>query len=149
MNARPRMLRLLMLIIVALVVIQWVPYGRDHSAPAHGASPAWASSRTLDLARRACFDCHSNETRRPWYSHVAPVSWRVFHHVEEGRQKLNFSAFDAANEDVAHAAGEAGEKVTKRDMPPGDYLLAHPEARLTPAERQDLAAGLDSTFAVF
>ena len=149
MNAAHRLLRSFTLSLVVLFAIQWVPYGRDHSAPANGAQAAWDSPRTLDLAQRACFDCHSNETRWPWYSHVAPVSWRVFRHVEEGRQKLNFSALDVANEDVAHAAGEAGETVANRDMPPADYLLAHPEARLTEAERRALAAGLDATFSAF
>jgi len=130
-----------------MFALQLVPYGRDHSAPADGARPGWSSAATEELARRACFDCHSNETRWPWYSNVAPVSWRISHHVREGREHLNFSAFDPAAEKVADAAGEAGESVTKRTMPPADYLLAHPEARLTSAEREALATGLDATFA--
>ena len=149
MPASRRLLLILMLPVAALIVLQLVPYGRDHSAPADGAKPAWTSAQTAELAKRACYDCHSNETKWPWYSNIAPISWRIFRHVEEGRQKLNFSAFDPANEDLAHAAGEAGETVTKQEMPPSDYLLAHPEARLTAAERQLLAAGLDSTFAAF
>lgn len=149
MQAPRVFLRLLIASTVALLAAQVIPYGRDHSAPPDGAQTAWSSSRTRELAQRACFDCHSNQTRWPWYSHVAPVSWRVFQHVQEGREKLNFTAFDAGNKDVTHAAGEAGEKVTKRDMPPADYLLAHPEARLDAAERRALAAGLDSTFAAY
>ena len=149
MPASRRLLVVLMLPVAALIVLQLVPYGRDHSVPADGAKPAWASAQTVELAKRACYDCHSNETKWPWYSNIAPISWRIFRHVEEGREKLNFSAFDPANEDIAHAAGEAGETVTKKEMPPSDYLLAHPEARLTAAERQLLAAGLDSTFAAF
>ncbi|MEQ1833450.1 MAG: heme-binding domain-containing protein [Candidatus Eisenbacteria bacterium] len=130
-----------------LAAIQLVPYGRDHSAPADGASPVWDSPRTQQLAERACNDCHSNRTRWPWYSVLAPVSWRLQSHVQEGRAKLNFSAFDPRQEEVAEAASEAGETVTKKEMPPFDYLLAHPEARLSPEERRVLAAGLDATFA--
>lgn len=135
--------------VALLVALQLVPYGRDRSAPPDGPKPAWSSAATADLARRACFDCHSNETRWPWYASVAPLSWRIWNHVREGREHLDFTAFDPTREKVADAAREAGESVTKKKMPPADYLLAHPEARLTAAEREALAAGLDATFAGF
>ncbi len=132
--------------VALFAAVQLVPYGRDHSAPADGRTPAWDSPRTQQLAERACRDCHSNQTRWPWYASIAPVSWRIQNHVQEGREKLNFSAFDPGNEEVAEAASEAGETVSKNEMPPFDYLLAHPEARLTAEERRALAAGLDATF---
>jgi hypothetical protein len=135
--------------IVALLAIQLVPYGRNHTNPPPGNAPAWDSPRTLELARRACFDCHSHETRWPWYASVAPLSWRVQSHVNAGRRKLNFSAFDPASRRMTHAAGEAGEVVTEGEMPLRDYLMMHPEARLTESERRELAAGLDATFAAF
>ena len=128
-------------------LIQFVPYGHDHSRPAAGARPAWDSPRTLELAKQACFDCHSGETRWPWYASIAPISWRLQTHVTRGRQKLDFTAFAPADSAMAEAAGEAGESVSKREMPPNDYLWVHPEARLTPEERQALIAGLHSTFA--
>jgi len=120
-------------IAVALVFLlaQLVPYGREHTNPPEGTLASFDSPVTKDLAQRACFDCHSNRTRWPWYASVAPVSWRIQHHVAEGREKLNFSAFDPAIEKVADAAGEAGQSVTRREMPPVDYLVMHPEARLT------------------
>ena len=63
------------------VVMQAVPYGRDHTNPPVIVEPAWDSPRTRELAVRACFDCHSNETKWPSYSHVAPLSWVVQRHV--------------------------------------------------------------------
>lgn len=132
-----------------LLVIQLVPYGRRHVNPPPGASVAWDSPRTLELAKRACFDCHSNETRWPWYSHVAPVSWRVQNHVDEGREHLNFTAFDVASREMRHAAGEAAEVLEEGEMPPSDYLIGHPEARLTAAEKRELAAGLRAMFATY
>jgi mono/diheme cytochrome c family protein len=145
-----RRLQLALLVpVLLLFALQIVPYGRDHSAPADGAQPVWDSPRTKELAERACLDCHTNRTRWPWYSNIAPISWRLQAHVQEGREKLNFSAFDPTREPVAEAAEEAGESVTKQEMPPFDYLLAHPEARLTAEERRALAAGLDATFAAF
>jgi len=149
MSASRQWLAAFIIPVALLGAAQLVPYGRDHSAPPDGAAPAWDSPRTQQLAERACMDCHTNKTRWPWYSNLAPVSWRIQNHVQEGREKLNFSAFDPRQKDVAEAAGEAGETVTKQEMPPFDYRLAHPEARLTPEERRALAAGLDATFAAW
>ena len=130
-------------------LIQFVPYGRAHSRPPSGATPAWDSPRTLALARRACFDCHSNETRWPWYASVAPVSWRLQTHVDGGRRRLDFTAFAADDRHMTHAAGEAGNAVAKGEMPPSDYLLMHAGARLSADEKQALAQGLDATFAAY
>jgi heme-binding protein len=134
---------------LAFALLQLVPYGHDRSVPPESTPIAWDSPQTRGLAERACFDCHSNETQWPWYASVAPVSWLIQNHVQEGREALNFSAFEPGQEKVAEAAGEAGESVSKGEMPPKDYLLMHPEARLTAAEKQALMAGLDATFASF
>ena len=135
--------------ILFILVLQLVPYGRNHANPPAQQTVGWDSPRTQDLARKACFNCHSNETRWPWYSSIAPISWRIQTHVMEGRKKLNFTAFDAGNEKMAEAAGEAAETVIKGEMPPQDYMLMHPEARLNGAEKQVLVAGLEATFAAF
>jgi hypothetical protein len=123
-------------------VIQLVPYGRDHSNPPVTAEPQWDSPETQALAERACFDCHSNETVWPWYSHVAPVSWLLQRDVDEGREHLNFSEWDRPQDD----ADEAAEMVREDEMPPWFYLPTHPEARLTDAEKQTLIKGLEATF---
>lgn len=149
MSASRRLVLLFAIPVAVFAAIQLAPFGHDHSAPPDGTRPAWDSPRTQQLAERACLDCHGNQTRWPWYSNIAPVSWRIQDHVQAGRAKLNFSAFDPAVEEVAEAAGEAGETVTKKEMPPFDYLLAHPEARLTVDERRALAQGLDVMFASF
>lgn len=135
---------------LALVaLLQLVPFGRNHANPPLGQQVQWDSPRTEELARRACWDCHSNETKWPWYSNLAPISWRIQRHVEDGRKALNFSDFQPGNEKVAEHAGEAAETVEKGEMPLNDYLLAHPEARLSAAEKQELIRGLQATFAAF
>ena len=137
-----RILKPLLLGAVAFAAaIQLVPYGRDHSNPPVTAEPQWDSAATRDLAKRACFDCHSNETVWPWYSHVAPVSWLLQRDVEEGRSKLNFSEWDKPQKE----ADEAAKEVREGEMPPWFYLPTHPEARLTDAEKQALIAGLEAT----
>ena len=88
------------------------------------------------ILRRACYDCHSHETRWPWYSYVAPVSWYVTDHVEEARGDLNFSrwpTFDFEAQDLAF--DDIREQVSTGEMPLESYLLLHPSARLTPEDR--------------
>jgi hypothetical protein len=121
--------------------IQLVPYGRDHANPPVVSEPRWDQASTRALAVRACFDCHSNESAWPWYTHVAPASWLVQSHVDEGRRVLNFSDWSRTYEE----AGEAGEAVLDGEMPPRSYTLMHPEARLSVAEKDALARGLIAT----
>ena len=133
---------ILVVLLVLFVAIQFVPYGRGRGNPPVRKEPAWNSPRTRELVKRACFDCHSNETKWPWYSHVAPVSWLVAWDVEEGRKHLNFSEFDREQKD----ADEASLQVMNEEMPLWYYLPLHPEARLTPEETVELIDGLDATF---
>ncbi|HVT48163.1 MAG TPA: heme-binding domain-containing protein [Vicinamibacterales bacterium] len=121
--------------------IQFVPYGRQHTNPAARDEPAWDSPETRALAERACYDCHSNETKWPIYSNVAPVSWLVQHDVDEGRSKLNLSEWTRPQKD----ADESAREVRRGDMPMAIYVLMHPGARLDAAERARLADGLAKT----
>jgi mono/diheme cytochrome c family protein len=130
------------------VLIHLVPVGRNHQNPAARSEPVWDSTQTRDLARRACFDCHSNDTRWPWYSSVAPASWQIQNHVNEGREALNFNTWPSGGEEPEEAGKEASEELREGKMPPWDYLLMHPEARLTTAERDALARGLETTLAL-
>jgi len=130
----------LVIIVGGLLVIQVVPYGRDHTNPAVIEEPAWDSTTTRDLAVLACFDCHSNESEWPWYSNVAPISWLVQHDVDEGRSTLNFSEWNRPQE-----GDEAAETVREGSMPPGQYLITHPSARLTDSQLDALASGLAAT----
>lgn len=88
------------------------------------------------ILRRACYDCHSHETRWPWYSYVAPVSWFVVDHVKHGRGDLNFSdwpAFDFEAQDLA--LSDVREQITKGEMPLPSYLILHRDARLSEDDR--------------
>ena len=128
----------LAVVVLLFLLIQLVPYGRDHSNPPISGEPNWDSPRTHELAQRTCFDCHSNETAWPWYSHVAPVSWLVQHDVDEGRQHLNFSTWGHGRQE----ADEMVEIVREGEMPPFFYLPMHPKARLSAAEKEELIQGL-------
>ena len=134
--------RIVMALVLAALLIQLVPYGRAHSNPPVRAEPAWADEQTRALAEKACFACHSNQTDWGWYTNIAPVSWLTQHDVDEGRGKLNFSTWDQPSRE----ARDAAEIVREGEMPPLQYRLIHPEARLSDADREALAAGLERMF---
>jgi len=123
------------------LLMQLVPYGRTHSNPPTIVEPAWDSPRTRELAVRACFDCHSNHTRWPWYANVAPFSWAVQLDVESARDIINFSEWNRRYELAVYA----GRRTRNGMMPPYKYKMAHPEANLTPEETLELARGLEAT----
>lgn len=127
--------------VALILVLQLVPYGRNHTNPPVTSEPAWDSPVTRELAQRACFDCHSNETTWPWYSSIAPGSWLIQRDVEEGRQKLNFSEWNATRIE----ADEIFEVIQEGEMPPFQFLILHPNAKLSAAERQQLSDGLNRT----
>ena len=127
-------------IIIVLVGIQLVPVNRTN--PAITREVKWDAPATRELAQRACFDCHSNETSWPWYGYIAPVSWRLAEHINEGRAVLNFSTWDQPNTGL----DEVVESIENNSMPLSDFLLMHPEAKLTAAEKATLVAGFKATF---
>jgi hypothetical protein len=127
---------------VAFAVIQIVPYGHNHTNPPVTQEPAWDRPETRALAVRACFDCHSNETVWPWYSHIAPMSWLIQRDVDEGRRQLNFSEWNRPQKE----ARESTASMKKNEMPPWFYALPATNAALAAAERQTLITGLETTF---
>jgi hypothetical protein len=104
------------------------------------------------ILRRACYDCHSNNTAYPWYAAVQPVAWWLNQHVIEGRAELNFSEFAAYDAKRAVRKLQAvADEVHERHMPLKSYLLMHAEAKLTDAEvalitnwAEDLADEIES-----
>lgn len=129
-------------VIVVVVGIQFVPV--DHSnPPTEQEVPAPAPVR--DVLKRACYNCHSNETKWPWYSYVAPVSWLVAHDVEEARHHMNFSAWNRLSpvEQAEHQRG-VWKKVENGDMPPQIYRSAHEESHLSQADLEALRTWAES-----
>jgi hypothetical protein len=118
------------LVLLALAVVsQMIPINRSNPPVTHEFG---ASQELSAVLRRACYDCHSNETVWPWYSRVAPLSWLVAHDVHEGREHLNFSTWgEYPEEKQAKLRKEVWEEVSEGKMPPFRYLPAHPEARLS------------------
>ena len=137
------MKKVLLYLIGLSILIQFIPYGKDHVNPPIVSEVKWDSPKTKSLFMKACADCHSHETKWPWYSNVAPVSWFIYHDVEEGREHFNVSAWGNQEENEGN---EAAETIEKGEMPMKVYLLAHAEARLSADEKKSLILGLKNTF---
>jgi len=103
--------------------------------------PQWVSQPTRELAVRACFDCHSNQTTWPWYSNIAPLSWLIQHDVQQGRARLNFSQWGTSSRN----GGDASEQIQRGTMPQWYYVILHPSAGLSAAEKAALIQGLNAT----
>jgi len=110
--------------------------------PAVVSESQWDSPRTRELFWRACADCHSNETVWPWYTRMPVVGQLVRIDVAEGRKRFNVSEWGQRRNN----GREAVEILLEGEMPPGQYLLLHPAARLSSAEKQQLADGMGKTF---
>ncbi len=128
---------------IALAAIQLIPYGRDHKNPPVTGEPKWDSPRTVELFDRACKNCHSNNTIWPWYSSYAPVSWLTQLDVTIGRKKFNVSEWGRKEK---NEGDKAASEVREGKMPMFFYLPAHPEAKLSEGEKQELVKGLVATF---
>jgi cytochrome c551/c552 len=132
--------RVLVVLVVLFALAQLVPYGRSHANPPVTGEPTWSDPAVKALATRACYDCHSNQTVWPWYANIAPISWVVQFDVDGGRSKLNFSTWGAAQGEGENPV----EAVRGGGMPPWFYPLMHPNAKLSAAERTQLADGLQA-----
>jgi Haem-binding domain len=126
--------------LLLFLAIQLVPYRIDN--PPVVQEPAWDSTQTRQLAVAACFDCHSNQSHPYTWEKIAPLSWWITNHVDEGRAALNFSECTKGG-----GENEASETVRDGSMPPNYYtwLGLHSDAQLSARERQALADGLRAT----
>lgn len=130
-------------LVALLLLIQAVPYGRDHTNPPVTAEPAWDSPQTERLFTESCGDCHSNRTRWPWYTNVAPASWLVQADVDGGRDALNLSRLGSTEVEIA----EIEEVIRGGEMPPWQYTLIHRGSALSSVEREQLISGLRASLA--
>ena len=142
---RPRRRRLLQAtaVLAALfLLLQLIPYGHDHSAPASTKAATFPAA-ARSLVAGACGDCHSNRTQWPWYSNVAPVSLLVVDDVKGGREHLNFSQWDRPQPSL----GEVLESIREGEMPPLQYKLIHSGGRLSASERRQVEDAMRKAYA--
>ncbi len=137
------MKKLLIVLLVCFVIIQF--FRIDQTNPPVNKGMDFLQIKdtpesTATIIRKSCYDCHSNETRYPWYTHIQPVAWFMQSHIEEGRKNLNFSLFSTYEpKRQIRKLQEAAELTETAKMPLQSYVLGHPEAQLSDEERQELA----------
>ncbi|PZU86693.1 MAG: cytochrome C [Chryseobacterium sp.] len=129
-------------IVVVFLAIQLIPVDRENKPidkKENFVDIYKTPANIQSILKNSCYDCHSNETLYPQYSYVAPISWAVKDHINEGRKYLNFSEWGKYNEDLKQNAIEKSIS-TVRDfqMPLPSYISYHPKANLTQKQRKDL-----------
>ena len=95
-----------------------------------------APKEVMVIFKRACYDCHSNTVKLPWYSKVAPVSWTISRHVDIGRQWLNFSIWNTYTPQEQDTKLQEIYKAIYKAMPVESYVSQHPEAILSKEDRE-------------
>jgi mono/diheme cytochrome c family protein len=132
-------------LLAVLLLIQLVPYGRDHTNPRPTKQVVLATAAQREIFRTACQDCHSYQTTWLWYSNVAPISWLVQSDVDGGRERLNLSTWDRPQAEL----GDVVEAIQGGDMPPAKYWISpyHWNAKLSDADKRKLIAGFRALYA--
>lgn len=134
----------LLTLLIAFAVIQFIQPARNQSGQVLQTDithvyPVPAQVQTI--LRAACYDCHSNNTRYPWYSRIQPAGWWLTYHVNEGKEELNFSDYGAYSpRKRINKLRSIENSINDGSMPLSSYTLLHKEARLTAAEKQLIAA---------
>lgn len=141
--------RIFWTVFVFLVLAQFIPVPRTN--PSVDASKTLAATTPVPpevagIIERSCQDCHSNLTRWPWYSHVAPISWGVWNDVRAARSRMNFSEWGTLSDRRKDTRlGDIVEQVTAGDMPDSKYLWIHRDAKLTAQDKKTLIDWAEAT----
>lgn len=137
------MKKVLLGVLVLFVLIQFIrPEKNNSNDETNGIGIATVMEVPADvkeIIKTSCADCHSNNTVYPWYNEIAPVSWFLAQHVNEGKEHLNFSEWTTYNKDQKeHLLKDLKEVLNEREMPLKSYLLIHKDAKLTENQYQIL-----------
>ncbi len=137
------MKKIFYVLVVAFILLQFFQIDKTNEPVNKGMDFLIIKNTPQPMAkqiRASCYDCHSNETQYPWYSYIQPFGWFLKDHIEEGRKKLNFSTFATyENKRQAHKLYEAGDLVAHGAMPLESYLLIHTNAKLSDAQKTEMA----------
>lgn len=136
------MKKIVIILFVVFILIQFFQIDKTNPPVNEGVdflTVKKAPETTTNLIRNSCYDCHSNETKYPWYSYIQPFGWFLKHHIDDGRKQVNFSVFSTYEKnDQAHVMEECAEVLKKGEMPLESYLLIHNDAVLSPEQQKIL-----------
>lgn len=136
------MKKIIVWIAVVFLAIQLIPVDREHKAVNKKDNFVDINKTPEDIRvilKNACYDCHSNETQYPDYAYIAPISWTIKDHINDGRKHLNFSEWGSYNKELKQNAIEKTiSTVHDLEMPLPSYIGYHPKANLTTKQRKTL-----------
>lgn len=116
------------IIVIALIGIQFIKVERSNPPVTADLN---APAEIKAILKNSCYDCHSNQTKFPWYSSVAPISWMIADHVKEGRAELNFSDWEKLSyQNKSNLKKKIWEEVNNDEMPLSGYTIVHPTAQI-------------------
>ncbi|MBS1620084.1 MAG: heme-binding domain-containing protein [Bacteroidetes bacterium] len=136
--------KILIVLLIAFIAIQFFHPAKnkaDGEQPNHIGNVFAMSEDVKSILSKACYDCHSNNTRYPWYSNVQPVDWFLNKHIKKGKSEINFDEF--TNRSLRfqyHKMEEIEEQIKEGKMPLNSYTWLHKDAKLTDAEKNTLIA---------
>lgn len=137
------MKKLLIVLLVIFIIIQFFQIDKSNPTTNEGMDFLKIKKTPEPMAKiitNSCYDCHSNETKYPFYSNIQPIAWLLKNHIDEGRKELNFSNFATYEpKRQVRKLQEAAEYVEQHKMPLESYLLGHPDAKLTQEQRTEMA----------
>ncbi|UII20354.1 heme-binding domain-containing protein [Fulvivirga ligni] len=139
---------IILVLVAAFIIIQF--FRIDKTNPTYNESEDFItitkpSDEVKNILVTACYDCHSYKTEYPWYSNVAPASWFLAEHIEDGRRHLNFSIWGTYPADkAAHKLEEVADEVEEGEMPLSSYTIMHGDAKLTDAQKEALVSWVKS-----
>ena len=136
------MKKILIILLMVFIIIQFFPIDKTNPITNEGMDFLKIKNTPEPIAkliRNSCYDCHSNETKYPFYSNIQPVAWLLKNHIDEGRKELNFSTFATYEpKRQARKLEEAAEYVEQKKMPLESYTLGHSDAKLSDEQRKQL-----------
>ncbi len=127
--------RVLGIIVLVFVLFQFIPYGKEKTNPKTDKTlKIKAPKNVMKLFKRSCYDCHSNETKWPWWSYVAPFSWSISDDVRGGRKALNFSIWNSYTPKKQEKLKKEIYRTVAGPMPLPQYIWLHQDAKLSKDE---------------
>ena len=134
--------KILIGVVLLLVIIQFFRIDKTNPEVVQENDFITISNSPQEIAaiiKTSCYDCHSNETKYPWYTNISPIAWWVKHHINEGREELNFSEWGTFKEKrQKHKLEECIELVEEGEMPLESYLITHGDAKLSATQKTEL-----------
>ena len=136
------MKKVLVILLVGFILLQFFPIDKNNPVGTPKMDFLMIKNTpesTANLIRTGCYDCHSNESKYPWYSNVQPFGWFLKDHIDEARKELNFSTFATYEpKRQARKLSEAAEQIEKGEMPLDSYVMIHSEAKFSAAQNEQL-----------